>query len=96
MSHCSAAGRSSSSLPPVMLATGFACTSGLPLLLLFSPGALTSLSPLYLSGPMAADSLHSACSKAKLSSRLWSCLGNSLGTAGGPGRQEGQTMACWK
>lgn len=77
-----------------MLTIVFACTSGLALLLLFSPDAL-SLSPPYLSGPLPADSLHSACFKAKLSSRLWSCLGNRLWSAGDLGRQEGQVMAHW-
>lgn len=51
---------------------------GLALLPLFSPDTLTSLSPLYLPGASAASSLHSACLKAKLSSRLGSCLGNRL------------------
>lgn len=73
---CSAAGQSSNrSLPPVLLPIVFACTCGLALLLLSSPEATTSLSPLYLSGPLAASSLHSDCFKVMLSSRLWSCLG---------------------
>lgn len=76
-----------------MLTVVFACMCGLTLLLLFSPDALTSLSPLYLLGALAANALHSACFKAKLSSRLWSCLGNRLCSAGIPGRQEGQMMA---
>lgn len=94
MSLCSAAGRSSkSSLPPVTLTVVFACACRLALLLLFSPDTLTSLSPLYLSGASAANPLHSTCFKAKLSSRLWSCLGNRLCSAGIPGRQEGRMMA---
>lgn len=64
-------------------------------LLLFSPEALTSLSPPYLPGASAASSLLSACLKAKLRSRLGSCLGNRLCSAGIPGRQEGQMMALW-
>lgn len=78
-----------------MLTILFAHTCGLALLLLFSPDALTSLSPLYLSGASAANSLHSACFKAKLGSRLWSCLGNRLCSSGIRGRQEGQMMAHW-
>lgn len=64
-------------------------------LLLFSPDALTSLSPLYLPGASAVSSLLSAYLKAKLSSRLGSCLGNRQCSAGIPGRQEGQMMALW-
>lgn len=90
----SAAGQSSNnSLLPVMLTIVFACTHGLALLLLSSAEALTSLSPPYLSGALAVSSLHSACFKAMFSSRLWSCLGNRLWSAGIPGRQEGQMMA---
>lgn len=74
------------------------CASSPFLLLLSSPGALTSLSPPSLPGPSAADPHAPAASlPASRPSSAADCgLQGGPGRAGARGRQEDQAMARWK